>query len=647
MSTKVRVRYLSSWWQRLAVGIALFISCAVSYSNECFKAPREIGVPTEGLIYRSELSAASVGSPSTIDFRSSEQFMLTIVRTPVGSWDSRSAKIAPVGLVILLREPSSGQLEVYCEMDSFELDVPFRDARYFIFSPLAKTREWRIQIVDHGSPLKPEYGRQDPISVQIIKFPNANVAEDAYGKSNIVRGSLNIACDSFFAQTDKFMPNGPVRQEMTVGPSLRSFSFFLRSSGPVQVEFHPDPTTIPQQSTLIPPQSLSIKTLPSISVAAKEDGPGPFEVGCSQSPVSGAGSFEAVEFTLTRPYQFAAPPLWRVEVNAANNINFNTKVVLRYPGDMPSVEPFPTELQCAPPNASRAMTVSSNAKPFAGATILQVALKDPENLLSTAARDDITKHLLQGMALWRPICYLCTPDQLVLARVDGKTYVLQSLLEALDKHYSRVASGTGILLEQVSGKYGELVSSLGARYHPRGRESNFGYVELLEPNASLQALCKENFDGMPVSLQRIRNAVGCEIDRERFESKTVRASTQLIFRTTTLDGCPSGINTVACESSALKIEFNAKDYKFVSHFGRVKIVGNGQREADLLHVLTHEIGHWIGIGHLAQRGSLMSESMSGSRCIDTAAANALNILVAGGDFPVSEPKALLWDEPFP
>lgn len=629
------------------LGIILLASAtSLIQAKECFKAPREIGPPNDGLIYRSELTAAKDSSPESIDFRSSEQFMVSLIRLPLKRSSHHSETSASLSLTIFLKDPSTGQLDVYCEIQNFDLDLPFHDARFFIYSNLAQNKDWRIQLIDHGNSHDPKYKQQDPLKVEIVKFPVANLAQDAYGKPN-VPGFLNLTCESFFARMQEFKPDGPSRDEITLGQSLRRHTFFVRSVGPVQVEFQTDMAKVPAilaKSASVPP---TVRPRPNITMAVKEDDIGPFTTGCGQPGIF-AGRLDAVQGTLTRPYKPSNPPLWRIDLEAPMDMDYDTKVVLRYPTAEHFSDTFPTEFQCSPPSTARTTYRSSNTNPFAGATVLKLGFLDPEKMLTPQAKETVLKHVLFGMALWRPICYLCTPDQLVLARVDGKTFILQSALNAIDAHYAQTDT-PGPPPQFVGGhpfgKYDMLEIALNARNQSRGTPGNSGYIELLQPTLGLKGLCADNFEELPQTLQRIRSAIGCKIDEGRIEISKLSASTQLIFRTTPLDGCITNTNTIACESSALKIEFNAKDYTFVSHFSQTEVVGKGLRKVDLLHVLAHEIGHWIGVGHLEQRGSLMSESMSGSRCLDSAATNALNILAAGGDFPSIKPQALLWEEP--
>lgn len=632
----------------LLIGLVLQAGSGFAQSNPCFKAPRQISAPLQGLVYRSDLAAPSIQAPATIDFQSPEQFLLGITRSAIGGAGKRSAKSAAVGIHIFLKDPESGHYKLHCEVSRFALDEPFRDARFFVYSSEAHIREWRIQIVDHGATPAPSEGKQDPLNVQVIRFPADAAATDAYG-ARTQSGSLQLQCENFFARIQQFRPLGAAREELVLGPTLRSRTYYVRTTGPVQVAFQTDVAKLPQRAFPDGSVRTALMTLPHVSVSVKEEGPDPYAVGCQENPGLVGQALEATQFTLSRSFQAVAPPLWRIDITAPKDMAYETQAILRYPQSDAATQSFPTEFQCTPANTARTMAVRASNKVFASATMLHIALTDPQNVLPPGARAQIANHVLLGMALWRPICYLCTDDQLALAKVDDTTYILESLQNALDDHYQQRRPTLPVAAVQpqspriLGGEYDQLLAVLGARHQARGLASNSGYQELAAHSVGVQGLCADSYDQLPLGLQRVRRALECVNDRDLPEVPVLRASARLAFLTGPLEGCPSGVDTVACESSALKIEFNAKDYRFVSHPDRQFIAGKGRRQADLLHVLAHEIGHWIGIGHLSQRGSLMNEAMSESRCIDAAATNALNVLAAGGAFPVTQAQALFWE----
>jgi hypothetical protein len=57
-----------------------------------------------------------------------------------------------------------------------------------------------------------------------------------------------------------------------------------------------------------------------------------------------------------------------------------------------------------------------------------------------------------------------------------------------------------------------------------------------------------------------------------------------------------------------------------------------------MHVLLHEVGHWIGLKHIDSWGNIMSTSLSDSRCIDGTDANAL--IMAAQNAPSGSTKPI-------
>lgn len=84
-----------------------------------------------------------------------------------------------------------------------------------------------------------------------------------------------------------------------------------------------------------------------------------------------------------------------------------------------------------------------------------------------------------------------------------------------------------------------------------------------------------------------------------------------------MTACGDSANIIACRADAELTEYNTRDYTFASDGAGVAI-GKGAVEIDLLHALVHEMGHWIGLGHIDSGHSVMAASMERSRCIDRA-----------------------------
>jgi hypothetical protein len=49
----------------------------------------------------------------------------------------------------------------------------------------------------------------------------------------------------------------------------------------------------------------------------------------------------------------------------------------------------------------------------------------------------------------------------------------------------------------------------------------------------------------------------------------------------------------------------------------------GSIDSEFLPVLVHEMGHWIGLGHITRGESIMAPTATEARCIDLQTARAL------------------------
>ncbi len=103
--------------------------------------------------------------------------------------------------------------------------------------------------------------------------------------------------------------------------------------------------------------------------------------------------------------------------------------------------------------------------------------------------------------------------------------------------------------------------------------------------------------------------------------RTSRARIELQFRESGATYCGTDPEIIACRADNVVTELNTKDYRFRASPGTM--IGSGAIELDLLPVLVHEMGHWIGLRHLDQGASIMASNAERARCIDEATIAAL------------------------
>jgi hypothetical protein len=142
------------------------------------------------------------------------------------------------------------------------------------------------------------------------------------------------------------------------------------------------------------------------------------------------------------------------------------------------------------------------------------------------------------------------------------------------------------------------------------------YVEL--PIARKDFLCSLPTSKVATPTADSVRRAACAGSIERREAARIRVR----FR----DGptsCGNDSNVIACRSDVELTEYNARDYRFVIMAAGQETIGTGAIDVDLDHVIAHEMGHWIGLGHIDSGQSLMASSMEDSRCIDMRTVNSL------------------------
>jgi hypothetical protein len=137
------------------------------------------------------------------------------------------------------------------------------------------------------------------------------------------------------------------------------------------------------------------------------------------------------------------------------------------------------------------------------------------------------------------------------------------------------------------------------------------YVEIESPAEYFRFLCAlSTTPTMPV-LSTVRNAV---CFRDALEP-SARASIRIRLR----EGrtyCGDSAEIIACRADRELTEYNIRDFRFDVGDDTTPPIGHGAIELDLLMAIVHEMGHWIGLGHINRGESVMAESADVARCID-------------------------------
>lgn len=254
---------------------------------------------------------------------------------------------------------------------------------------------------------------------------------------------------------------------------------------------------------------------------------------------------------------------------------------------------------------------------FAQGSLFRANILDPDRQLTARARKEIVDLLLKAMALWRRSCHGCLPEHAIFIDIDGAFFTLNG---ALGKPV-----GWALVEEIAEGmpRGGEPVVPRTSDMNVRSgtRTPTQEYISIARDDPLVQSICSHVPRRGTRDLTDLKRDLQCPGVAKGHRSA---ASLKII---PVLNGtrCGGGKNTLACEASGLLIEFNARDYSFVTRGSKEPLFGQGTR-ADFFAVLLHEVGHWIGLDHSTDDNSsdIMHDSYEVARCISDSTRKALS-----------------------
>jgi hypothetical protein len=255
---------------------------------------------------------------------------------------------------------------------------------------------------------------------------------------------------------------------------------------------------------------------------------------------------------------------------------------------------------------------------FQKATSVSLKIHDDTNSLTSSNLQFIHQAILDAANLWRFACTSCSINQLAIISVDGDVYLLDGInLPAFNPpNNNEIPQNRPFVpppLQSISKGFNN-------RINARGHVQRYNYVSSILGDKRV-AICEPdenrtrhfiNFSDTPV----------CRPTREASENEL---KIDLVF----IDGSTSCGDAVGCWNNNGLIQFDAKHYRYYLDHPSNTIIGRGAIPVDLMRVLTHEAGHWIGLDHVAGPSGIMSEYYEETRCIDDEAIGRLNAIVTG------------------
>lgn len=368
---------------------------------------------------------------------------------------------------------------------------------------------------------------------------------------------------------------------------------------------------------LSPPSGLPNADSLKVRVRVKYSGDGPFVDVCPDTVLQG-GSSQSLEAEL--PSQ-SAYSIWRIETTLFKPLPVSDKARLDLTRErvMTAPDPFRAEpgwnnsrgLICFD-RVTQFQGVPQSANPFGGRTRLNIAVPASGSTpLSEAERSVAEAAVLQAASIWRYSCLACRADNLSVISVNGKIYVSDILFRLAGPPVTvfEPAPISAAKMEQ------QFVSFLGSSRVGIG--PSFPYRKSDKPTDDFRRLCSlEATESDSPTVKRVQDALCTSTS-----SHSAAANIRVTFKAGET-ACGNDADIVGCRADNELTQYNIRDYRFVAQPSGVSI-GRGSTEVDLLQVVLHEMGHWVGLGHLPDGESIMAPSLEQARCIDFETVKAL------------------------
>jgi Matrixin len=281
------------------------------------------------------------------------------------------------------------------------------------------------------------------------------------------------------------------------------------------------------------------------------------------------------------------------------------------------------ECRTSKPPAVRRQQNQAQTPPYT--RLLPVALRlTTQGDFNADARATLLRSLRAALGVWVVNCRRCNYDTLAVARVDQEVWVRADFGDPITK---RMASGLRTLTKTPAG---QLLLTQQIGYAPTAVAGRELYVSVGPNRLASLPICQERAVQSP-EISRIQQALGCTTAGARLNEVILT----LALRPDGKTACGASSNDIACEADKELLEFNTRDYAFCLPGATESCIGNGPRHINLMHVLLHEAGHWLGLGHIEKPDAIMASSLALSRCLsDEDADDLLGSLTSPPQLPV-------------
>jgi hypothetical protein len=314
---------------------------------------------------------------------------------------------------------------------------------------------------------------------------------------------------------------------------------------------------------------------------------------------------------------------WRVETRFVSNdapfrseepITLNRERFLSPPPMFAAGTDFDRSLSFLCFDRKTSEVTPSGTTNFAKSFHLDIQVAESSFKLSKIQLQEIEQLSLVAASTWNRACVNCQPLNLSIITFNGR-------------NFAHAALGQWVLskaLLPLNAEYLEKSLAVAKGHNRIGTVGiSFSYQAIGDLQKEFQDICKLQESPSQLNLATLKRQVCNGASRDAQFTSHI-----LIDFVNGRTACGESPNIIACRADNELTEFNVRDFKFVSPDASAPSIGNGKIDVDFSHVLLHEMGHWIGLGHIDSGDSIMASSLEQSRCVDAVTVERLSRVVA-------------------
>ena len=272
------------------------------------------------------------------------------------------------------------------------------------------------------------------------------------------------------------------------------------------------------------------------------------------------------------------------------------------------------EFACQSQQHIRYQAAGTPRIPFASRSAIDIQIEDTDNPLDSVALERISLYIVEALGTWNAACFSCATNNLLLIKV-GRDFYLNSIVASAYRQAKKAN-----LRPEVMADLDLIVASM----RRNASASGIQFEKLADADPAIEALCSGIQGWHDPHLGIVRIELSCPIAGDKVQAEAL-ARVGVRLRTKLPADCDPKLkpdpSIVACGGEQ-GVDLNTADFKFLAHNSSEVLFGQGEISIDLLKVVIHEVGHWIGLPHLAGN-NVMAANLSNLDCINDDVINKL------------------------